>query len=95
MAQVEVTLNLPEELVEQAKALGALNDSRVAQLLDIEVKRIQRWQAMQETLAQLQSDTREHFGELSDEEAMALVDTEVKKTRAERRKSSSQNDIQL
>ncbi len=86
MAMVDITLNLPEELVEEAKEYGALTDARVAALLDAEVRRLKQWRDFQRTLEGLHTASRDHFGDLSEDEIMALVDAEVKEVRAERLK---------
>jgi hypothetical protein len=55
MTTVDVTLSLPEELVEQAKSAGVLTDERVAALLEAEIKRQINAQRFQATLRQLRS----------------------------------------
>jgi 2-hydroxychromene-2-carboxylate isomerase len=55
MATVDITLNLPEELVEQAKSAGVLTDERVAALLEAEIKRQTHAQRFQATLRQLRA----------------------------------------
>ncbi len=86
MAMIDVTLNLPEELVEEAKEYGALTNASIAALLDAEVKRLKSRRDFQKNLEGLHAASREHFGDLSEDEIMGLIDAEVKEVRAERRK---------
>jgi len=55
MTTVDVTLSLPEELVEQAKSAGVLTDERVAALLEAEIKRQINARRFQATLQQLRA----------------------------------------
>ena len=55
MNRVDVTLSLPEELVEQAKSVGVLTNERIAAWLEAEIKRQSHAQQLQETLRRLRS----------------------------------------
>jgi hypothetical protein len=41
--EIEMTLSLPEKLVERARAQGVLNSQRIALLVEAEIARIERW----------------------------------------------------
>lgn len=91
MTDIDVTLTLDDALVDEAREYGLLTGERISALLGAELKRVKTRQAFQETLSALHVASREHFGNLSEDEIMAMVDAEVKSVRAAR-KTRSQSD---
>lgn len=55
MRNVDVTLSLPEELVEQAKSEGLLEEGRVTAWLETELVRLGRVKALRDDLRKLRS----------------------------------------
>jgi post-segregation antitoxin (ccd killing protein) len=94
MMNVQVTVDLPESLVEEARAAGLLNSERIAILLEQELKREAAWEQFSASAAEIRASAEELNG-LSDDEIMKLVDEEIDQMRAEtRRPSGSPNPQQ-
>lgn len=55
MKNIDVTLSLPEDLVERTKSEGLLNDQRVADWLEKELDRQRKIKALREDLQVLRS----------------------------------------
>jgi hypothetical protein len=70
MSDVDVTLRLPEELVEKARAQGVLNDKRIALLLEAEIERMEGWKSLDQSL----EAARESFRATQADEAQRLAD---------------------
>jgi hypothetical protein len=79
MATIDVTLNLPEELVEKAREAGVLTDARMAALIEAEVVRQTHLQRFQSKLRQLRA--------LEPALTQDEIDAEIEAYRAEKRKS--------
>lgn len=55
MNMVDVTLHLPEELVNRAEAAGVLTDERIATLIEMEIERQFHVERFAETVRQLRA----------------------------------------
>ncbi len=84
---VQVTVDLPESLVEEARAAGLLNGERLATLLEQELKREAAWEQFSASAADIRAAADDLEG-LTDDEIMKLVDEEIEQMRAETRRPS-------
>lgn len=55
MTMIDITLHLPEELVNRAEAAGVLSDERIAALLEREIERQVHAERFAQTLSQLRA----------------------------------------
>jgi len=85
MTDIDVTLTLNDALVDEAREYGLLTGERIAALLDAELKRVKAWRQFQQALEGIHAASRDHFGDLSEDEVMAMMDSEVKSVRAEQK----------
>lgn len=74
MSDVDITLSLPEELVEKARARGVLNSRRIASLLEAEIERMESWSELKEILKPAREAFRADHANLTEEEVVALID---------------------
>lgn len=81
MNVVNVTLPLPQELVERANAAGLLAPEQISAWLEIALERKNQIDQLQADLMRL----REVSQPLSDDEASDLVNAEIQAYRAEKR----------
>ena len=81
MSDIDVTLRLPEDLVEQAQEAGILTDQQVAQLLQAELERRQRVGRYFNTLDQL--------GAIEPALTQEEIDAEISAYRREKRSHNS------
>ena len=82
---VTIGIELSEEVIEKARNAGLLTSEKITELLEAEIKR-QRKDALDqflETSKLLEASMREQYGNLSDEEAQALIDQWIDEARAE------------
>jgi hypothetical protein len=70
---IDVTLRLPKDIVDQAISEGVLNDTRMTELLRDELERRARWRELFEAVAPVQAAMRAEFPNLSDDEAMEMI----------------------
>jgi hypothetical protein len=73
MRKIDVTLQLPEALVEKARANGLLSNERIAMLLQSEVERIESWQALNTTLEPVRAAFRADHPDMTDEDVIDMV----------------------
>jgi hypothetical protein len=88
---VQVTVNLPEALVEEARAAGILSNERIAALLEMELRREAAWERLNAAASQAREAAAADFGALSEDEVMQLVDEEIHLMRAEERARKAMN----
>lgn len=74
MLTIEVALR--KDVEEQARSLGLLTSEKLAELIEAEVQRQRKaaWLALQALVAPVQAAFREEFGDLSDDDAQAMID---------------------
>jgi hypothetical protein len=84
MTSINLTLELPEALIERARAAGLLNSERIAALLEMELKRQSAWQRINHAAELVREAAAEDFGHLSEEEVMQMVNDEIHAMRAEK-----------
>jgi hypothetical protein len=82
---VQITVELPETLAEEARAAGILSNERIAALLEMELRRENAWNRLNAAAAQVRQSAAPDLGALSEEEIMQLVDEEIDLMRAEDR----------
>lgn len=80
---VNVTVELPQELADEARAAGILNSERIAALLAMELRREAAWERLNSAAALVRETAKAAYGHLSDDEVMQLVDEEIHLMRAE------------
>ncbi|MBZ0298663.1 MAG: hypothetical protein K8J31_02935 [Anaerolineae bacterium] len=85
MSDVDVILSLPEKLVERARARGVLSNERVAQLLEVEIERMERWQSLDQSLEPVREAFRGDHADMTEDEIMAMINEAVHEVRAERK----------
>jgi post-segregation antitoxin (ccd killing protein) len=76
MVGVLVTVELPKELEEKARAAGLLTSEKLAALIEAEVERQRQeaWERLSEAMDKVSASFRAKFGHLTDEEAQAMID---------------------
>jgi hypothetical protein len=94
MRDIAITLNLPEDLVEQARAQGVLNNARIALLLRAEIDRIERWRGLDQSLEPVREAFRADHEGLSEEDILAMVNEAVKEVRATRRQDNNTEQLE-
>jgi len=80
---VNLTVELPEALFEQAQAAGILNNERLVALVAMELRREAAWVRLNEAALIVRESAKAEYGDLSDDEVMQLVDEEIHLMRAE------------
>lgn len=80
---VNLTVELPERLFEEASAAGILNSERIAALLSMELRREAAWERLNAAASVIRESANAEYGNLSDDEVMQLVDEEIHLMRAE------------
>lgn len=80
---VNLTVELPEDLYEEARAAGILSNERIAALVAMELRREAAWKRLDAAAAIVREAAQSEYGDLSDDEVMQLVDEEIHLMRAE------------
>jgi hypothetical protein len=80
---VNLTVQIPDALFEEARAAGILNDERIAALLAMELRREAAWVRLSAAAKIIREAAEPAYGTLSDDEVMQLVDEEIHLMRAE------------
>ena len=88
---VQITVDLPEALVEEARAAGILNNERIAAILERELRREEWWEQLSSTAASVREAAAEELASLSDDDIMRLVEAEIDQMRSEARDEASTN----
>ncbi len=83
MTDVDVTLRLPEPLVEKARALGLLTPARMTRLLAAELSRMESWAALDTALQPARESFRADHADLSEDEVLAMLSDFVHAVRDE------------
>ena len=83
MGDIDITVRLPETLVEQAKAEGILDDARIARLIQAEIDRVNGWRALDNSLEPVRAAFRADHADLSEDDVIALVTDIVEEVRHE------------
>jgi hypothetical protein len=92
MSDIDITLSLPEELVEKARAQGVLNNQRIALLIQAEIERMEGWRRLDQTLEPVREAFRADHEGMTEDEIMAMINDTVHEVRAERRAARDQED---
>lgn len=73
---LNVTLQLPEDVERKAHETGLLTGEKISELITAEIERQRREAAVRLTMIsdQLQANLRAEYGDLTDDEAQALID---------------------
>lgn len=80
---VNLTVQIPDALFEEARAAGIINDERIAALLAMELRREAAWVRLNAAAEMIREAAEPAYGNLSDDEVMQLVDEEIHLMRAE------------
>jgi hypothetical protein len=89
MSDVQITVSIPEELVERARAEGILNDRRIAQLLEAEVERIERWHALDQALEPAREAFRSEHPNMTEHEVIDMINDIVHEVRSEQAENTT------
>ncbi|GEM_PF-2256299 len=77
MARVNITIDLPDEIEQEARDAGLFNLDLFSSVIEIELKRqLRRFEAgrrLTEMMDVLSEDFRAEYGHLSEEDAMAML----------------------
>ena len=88
---VQITVDLPEALVEEARAAGILNNERIAAILERELRREESWEQFSMSAASVREAAADDLASLSDDDIMRLVEAEIDQMRSEARDEASTN----
>lgn len=81
MTSIQVTLELPADIAAQADRLGLLNGEKIAELIAAEVQRRQAAATrLRETMDRLSAQFRQEYSNLTEAEALAMIDTWIEET---------------
>ncbi len=80
---VNLTVELPDELFEEAQAAGILSNERIAALVAMELRREAAWERLNAGAAEVREAVKSEYGALSEDEVRQLVDEEIHLMRAE------------
>lgn len=83
MTDIDVTLRLPEPLVEKARALGLLTPERMTRLLAAELSRMESWAVLDAALQPARESFRADHADLSEDEVLAMLSDLVREVRDE------------
>lgn len=83
MTRVNLTLELPEDMEEQARAAGLLTSEKIFGLIEAELERQASWNRLFGMMKELQAATEEDFGHLSEDEFVDMVNDIVHEIRSE------------
>lgn len=83
MRDVDVTLRLPETLVEKARAQGLLSNERMTRLLAGELERLELWDSLNRTLDPARQAFQADHPGLSEDEVMAMLNDIIQEARSE------------
>jgi len=83
LMSVNLTVELPEALFEQAQAAGILNNERLVALVAMELRREAAWVRLNDAALIVRESAKAEYGDLSDDEVMQLVNEEIHLMRAE------------
>jgi Holliday junction resolvasome RuvABC endonuclease subunit len=89
MTIINLTLELPEALAEEAQAAGLLSSERIVAMLEMELRRA-AWDKFSAAAAQVRAAAAGEFGDLSEEQIRELVEAEIHLMRAEDETDASQ-----
>ena len=85
MSDVDVTLRLPESLVEKARAQGLLNNERIARLLTAEIERAETWHGLDQALEPARKAFRADHSDMSEDDVTAMLNDIIDEMRADDR----------
>jgi hypothetical protein len=85
MTDVDVTLRLPESLVEKARAQGVLRNERIARLLAAEVERVETWTRLNRTLAPAREAFRADHPDMTEDDMTAMLNDLIDEGRTVKR----------
>jgi hypothetical protein len=88
---VTITLELPQDLVARAQAQGLLDSARLTELLE-QALRQKTWVTMNQTAEPARQAFREAYPNMTEEEAMNLIQEVINEVREETRSSDTTND---
>lgn len=94
MSDVDVTLRLPQSLVEKARAQGLLNNERIARLLTAEIERVERWHGLDQALEPARKAFRADHPDMSEDDVAAMLNHIIDEVRAEDRADSNDDEAQ-
>ncbi|MBL8145552.1 MAG: hypothetical protein JNL34_04130 [Anaerolineae bacterium] len=80
---VQITVDLPEALVAEARAAGILNNERIAAILERELRREESWEQFSTSAAGVREAAADDLARLSDDDIMRLVEAEIDQMRSE------------
>ena len=83
MTRVNLTLDLPENIEEKARAAGLLTSEKVFGLIEAELERQASWDRLFGMMKELQAVSEADFGDLSEDEFVGMVNDIVHDIRAE------------
>ncbi len=74
MTDIDITLRLPEDLVEKARARGVLSSDRIASLLLAEIERIETWQGLTDSFAVARNAFQEDHSHMGEDDVIDMID---------------------
>lgn len=94
MSDIDITLSLPEELVEKARARGVLNNQRIALLIQTEIERMEGWRRLDDLFEPVREAFRADHEGMTEDEIMAMINDTVHEVRAEQRATRGNDEGQ-
>ena len=91
---IDITLKLPEDLVQRARAEGILTSQRIAQLLEIEMERIQHWRNLDEAFIPVRESFGADHATMTEDEVMDMLTEIVHEVRTESLQNASDTQKQ-
>lgn len=73
MSDIDITLRLPEDLVEKARAKGILSNERIARFLQAEVERIEAWQALNQSMEPVRQAFRADHPDMTEDDVTEMI----------------------
>jgi len=89
MSDIDVTLQLPAELVEQARERGILSNDRIARFLRSEIERAKAWQELDKSLDPVRESFRAEHDQMTEDEVMDMINEIVHEVRREQYNSDA------
>jgi hypothetical protein len=80
---VNLSVEIPDDLFEEARTAGILNNERIAALLAMELRREAAWNRLRNAAAIVRESAQATYGDLSEDEVMQFVNEEIHLMRAE------------
>ncbi len=83
MARVNITIDLPDDIEQQARDAGLFTNEKIFDLIEAELERRSSWNRLFGMMKQLQAATEADFGDMTEGEFIDMVNEIVHEVRVQ------------